>query len=218
MPKGIYNRTKSKPYPRRKFFHDKKWLVEEYLHKKRSTVDIGKEISCSCQVINHWCRKFGIKLRDSRSSEQLRRMLKKSVQLTTKYHITKDYLEKEYLTARKTINQIATEFGCSWEVIYKRIKKHNLPLRNRKMFYRGRRRRTTTEHKRFQKKILGVYGYKCAICGYNKFVNAHHIEPWAKNENNSLENGILLCPNHHAEADYGIITPEELKKYQVNKT
>lgn len=218
MPKGIYNRIKSKPYPRRKFFYDKEWLVREYLHKKRSTVDIGQEIGCSYQVINHWCRKFGIKLRDSHSSEQLERMSKKSIQLTTKYHITEEYLEKEYLTARKTINQIAAEFGCSWDTIYKRIKKYNFPLRNRKMFYRNGSKRTTTDHKRFQRMMFKVYGYKCAICGYNKFVNAHHIESWAKDKNDSLENGILLCPNHHAEADYGIITPEELRKYQVNKT
>ena len=32
-----------------------------------------------------------------------------------------------------------------------------------------------------------------------------------------LENGIVLCPNHHAELDEGIITKKEIKKYQINK-
>ena len=80
--------------------------------------------------------------------------------------------------------------------------------------YNRKGARSTTEYRRFQKKCLYKYGYKCAICGYDKFVNAHHIEPYAVNKNSSADNGIILCPNHHAEADYGIINELELRKYQ----
>jgi hypothetical protein len=33
-----------------------------------------------------------------------------------------------------------------------------------------------------------------------------------KSRDNSIENGILLCPNHHREADRGLISKEDLLK------
>lgn len=42
----------------------------------------------------------------------------------------------------------------------------------------------------------------------------HHIRPvWAEGDCSS-DNGILLCPDHHAEADRGLITPLELFSYK----
>jgi len=42
----------------------------------------------------------------------------------------------------------------------------------------------------------------------------HHIRPvWAEGDC-SPDNGILLCPDHHAEADRGLITPLELFSYK----
>lgn len=216
MPKGIYNRKKCKPFPRRKFFHDKSWLIEQYLYKKRSTVDIAKEINSVPQVVNYWLRKNGIQLRDTRSASHMYWMLNKSLEKTTKYKISKEYLRKEYFIERKTINQIACEFGCSWDVVRKRLIKYNFPIKGKDK--KGERKRTTSETRRFQKELLKLYGYKCAICKYDKFVNCHHIERFSVNQNNSRKNGIVLCPNHHAEADYGIISEKELRRFQVNKT
>ena len=36
---------------------------------------------------------------------------------------------------------------------------------------------------------------KCAICGFDKIVDLHHID--RNHENNSPENLVGLCPNHH---------------------
>lgn len=36
---------------------------------------------------------------------------------------------------------------------------------------------------------------KCAICGFNKIVDLHHLDE--NKSNNSKENLIGLCPNHH---------------------
>lgn len=36
---------------------------------------------------------------------------------------------------------------------------------------------------------------KCALCGFDKIVAIHHIDE--SKENNSKENLIPLCPNHH---------------------
>ena len=42
----------------------------------------------------------------------------------------------------------------------------------------------------------------------------HHIRPvWAEGDR-SPDNGILLCPDHHSEADRGLITPLELFSYK----
>jgi len=43
------------------------------------------------------------------------------------------------------------------------------------------------------------FGHKCRICGYDKIVEAHHIIPTSEGGSTSLKNGILLCPNCHAE-------------------
>jgi len=36
---------------------------------------------------------------------------------------------------------------------------------------------------------------KCAICGFNKVVQLHHLD--RNHKNNNEENLIGLCPNHH---------------------
>ncbi len=45
--------------------------------------------------------------------------------------------------------------------------------------------------------------YSCAICGYANNGEIAHIEPVASSLNNSPENLLLLCPNHHTAYDYG---------------
>jgi len=53
----------------------------------------------------------------------------------------------------------------------------------------------------------------CAVCGYDKFVQACHKKPINSfNEDtpivvvNSTNNLVGLCPNHHKEFDHGLIT------------
>lgn len=77
--------------------------------------------------------------------------------------------------------------------------------------------------------VMKRYGYKCAICGWQGVKNQrdaqgrtnisqgnemHHIVPIREGGTSTAENLILLCPNHHKQADWGIITPEELKRFQ----
>ena len=45
--------------------------------------------------------------------------------------------------------------------------------------------------------------FACAICGHMENGEVAHIEAVAKTFNNSPENLILLCPNHHSKYDYG---------------
>src|SRR5262245_17192802 len=45
--------------------------------------------------------------------------------------------------------------------------------------------------------------YGCAICGYSDNGEVAHIETVAKSLNNSPDNLIFLCPNHHTKYDLG---------------
>jgi hypothetical protein len=61
--------------------------------------------------------------------------------------------------------------------------------------------------------VKELYQYKCQICGHSinfpngkKYAEAHHIKPLGTPHNgpDCIENIICVCPNHHAELDYGI--------------
>ncbi|MGG0236548.1 HNH endonuclease [Bacillus tropicus] len=64
--------------------------------------------------------------------------------------------------------------------------------------------------------------HACAICGHMHNGEIAHIEAVAKTYNNSPENLILLCPNHHSQYDYGYrpatnVTFEEIKAAKLIK-
>lgn len=62
----------------------------------------------------------------------------------------------------------------------------------------------------FKKKLFATYKRECMVCGYSAFVEAHHIVPRSRGGTNEIGNGILLCPNHHREADHKTLTQEQL--------
>ena len=58
---------------------------------------------------------------------------------------------------------------------------------------------------------------ECSVCGYSKHVELHHVKSIKMFKNtakgleiNNLENLAVLCPNHHWEADKGLIFPVRL--------
>ncbi len=65
---------------------------------------------------------------------------------------------------------------------------------------------------KFRQKLIDRYG-QCALCGMNmkELLVASHIKPWAESaakEKTSVENGLLLCPNHDKLFDQGYIAFE----------
>lgn len=81
---------------------------------------------------------------------------------------------------------------------------------------------------KLESSILGRYGSKCAICGWElsneQFIRdkkgrmlvargneIHHIVALEDGGTSTDGNLILLCPNHHKMANAGIISAEELK-------
>jgi len=67
----------------------------------------------------------------------------------------------------------------------------------------------TVKIRRLNKKIgdnlKSLYGYRCQICGQligqnydSHVVEAHHIDYFVRSLNNSADNQLIVCPNHHS--------------------
>lgn len=98
------------------------------------------------------------------------------------------------------------------------LKKAGYPVyfnRHRQRLTRWQKRHKRAEFKcvnAWKRAMLEKYGHKCMICGYDKIVEAHHILPQIEGGKSTIENGALLCPNHHAEAHAGMINLVALLK------
>lgn len=106
-------------------------------------------------------------------------------------------LSKESGIPRTTLNRYFNDAGLP---VY--FNRHQIRLANRKKAEGYKVYVCPTAWKRA---LLRAYPHKCQICGYDKIVEAHHVNPRAFGGRNTVENGTLLCPNHHAEAHAGLI-------------
>lgn len=61
-------RVRTNKYARRQLSIDKEWLIEEYVNKRRSTIDIAQELQCGYNTINRRLREYGIVVRDNSKS------------------------------------------------------------------------------------------------------------------------------------------------------
>lgn len=76
----------------------------------------------------------------------------------------------------------------------------------------------------FKRKIPELYGYQCAITGLRvsttrgpSLIDACHIVPWADSFDDTISNGIALCPNMHRAFDRGLISIGSDYRVLVNK-
>jgi len=65
---------------------------------------------------------------------------------------------------------------------------------------------------RARRRALRIFGTECMIpdCGFDFVVHNHHIIPRSEGGSHDLNNCVLLCPNHHALADAGMLTRDYL--------
>lgn len=95
----------------------------------------------------------------------------------------------------------------------------------------GRIAKRATKINRIARSAYIAYECKCALCGWqatDKLIShngnyqyahgceLHHITPIRAGGEEDPGNIILLCPNHHKQADLGIISPDHLRKYTKN--
>ncbi|MBV6425320.1 MAG: hypothetical protein NAOJABEB_03137 [Steroidobacteraceae bacterium] len=62
-----------------------------------------------------------------------------------------------------------------------------------------------------REQVLLRDNHKCVICGFEFYVQVHHITPVADGGTNDFSNLITLCPNHHVMADRGALNLESLR-------
>lgn len=71
------------------------------------------------------------------------------------------------------------------------------------------------------RQIKALHEYRCQICGHtiqlangSFYAEAHHIRPLGTPHNgpDTIGNIICVCPNHHAELDYGVISLSVLSR------
>ena len=75
----------------------------------------------------------------------------------------------------------------------------------------------------FRAALLKVYNSQCAICNIShpSLLDAAHIKPWSECENQrervDINNGLILCKNHHYAFDSGIIWIDTTGKVYGNE-
>ncbi len=76
----------------------------------------------------------------------------------------------------------------------------------------------------FKKEIPKIYNYTCCISGLRidaisnvSMIDACHIVPFSESYNDTITNGIALCPNLHRAFDRGLISIDDNYKVIVSK-
>lgn len=76
----------------------------------------------------------------------------------------------------------------------------------------------------FKKEVPKIYNYTCSISGLRidaisniSMVDACHIVPFSESYNDTITNGIALCPNLHRAFDRGLISINDDYKVIINK-
>lgn len=99
--------------------------------------------------------------------------------------------------------------SCAW------ANRFNMPLAKSTRNTNGANNpnfKNTNNHVTARQTAIKYFGHKCMICGWNIVVDVHHISPRRHGGKNTLDNLIVLCPNHHRMADLRLIEVSELKQ------
>lgn len=77
----------------------------------------------------------------------------------------------------------------------------------------------------FKREVPRIYNYTCSISRIKIYVNTNaqmvdacHIVPFSYSNDDTIKNGICLCPNIHRAFDRGIISINDEFKVRVSKT
>jgi len=99
----------------------KQYLMNEYVIKGKSTMQIAKEFGCSGTSIFNYLKKFNISIRNNQESH-------------IKLNISRNYLVCEYINKKFSIRKIANKLSCSEATIFNYLKKFNIKIRKNKKY------------------------------------------------------------------------------------
>jgi len=194
--------------------NDKKWLVENYVSKGRSTCEIAEELDCSRQPVQNALEYFDIETRDP-NWEGYDPEPGEQSDLPELYD--EKWVRREYVEKDRRLEDIANDLGCSIAPVsyavsrfnikkdaYKSIRGENHPM------WKGGRIEYGAEWYEKRQQRLEQDGYKCVVCGksdkkhndqHGHSLHVHHIKPVRSFDDPSdahdLSNLVTLCVSCH---------------------
>lgn len=200
---------------------DKNWLKDQYINQKKGIRQIAKEVGCCEATVFNRLIAFEIGSRGKGPQ--------------AKFILSKDELTELYVSQNKTMAEIGDMYNCGVSTVKARlvelgIKRRKGVIRDSKIVENYLKIDRFSTVFRLRGALIWLYGNMCQQpgCGYDKFVDVHHLNGKGfRNKmgrchtNNTISETVLLCPNHHREADNGLIsigTLQEIIKTRTLKT
>lgn len=124
-----------------------------------------------------------------------------------------DKLVKFYKDPSIKLEKLCDMFQVSEETIRRAMKRRGVPMRVTVGFNGQDNSNWKGGYSLKYAKNMAVRFYKkneCMICGYKTSTDVHHLDKNRKN--NTPDNLVLLCPNHHREAHLGLFSKAELQE------
>jgi 5-methylcytosine-specific restriction endonuclease McrA len=188
----VLNRLKKFNMPRRSFCEavgaynkilTKEFLVENYINKKVSAVEIGKLVGCNCTIIYDYLRRYNIVVRSNSKAHVGRSGYSPFASILTEEFLVENYINKCY-----NANQIAKMIGASsGGVVTRRLKKLNIKVRSQSWYRQGNLLTPLNkliyrlqESNIWRKAVFERDNYTCQECGKRgSKIEAHHVNPFA---------------------------------------
>jgi putative restriction endonuclease len=124
----------------------------------------------------------------------------------------------EYQQPMDFVNQLEMEFAESEEVYKSKIMELKARLKEDQF-----EEEIFVRNGAFSRTIKKIYRNSCAISGLQinttadaSLIDACHIEPFSENYNDTIPNGIALCPNLHRAFDRGLLTIDQNYRVRLN--
>lgn len=122
-----------------KFVSNKNWLYEQRIVLRKSKEKIAQELGCSVTVINKWLKIHNItKVKYNESEYSIKKKLE-----------DKSFLESEYITNRKTCQEIADDIGSTKNTVSLALHSHDITIRNPNDYEREFHRMSQVENEIF---------------------------------------------------------------------
>jgi predicted transcriptional regulator len=106
-----------RPAPRSAEMIDRAHLVREYVERGRTMAEIAGDLGVSASTVRKHLDRHGIEVRPKNAQPLLERVLSRS------------FLEREYVEAGRTAQDIAREVGVSEQTVLRYLHRHDLPVR-----------------------------------------------------------------------------------------
>lgn len=198
-------------------WRDEDTLRRLYQAEQLSTLQISDRLGCHKTTVLDWMKRLGIERRGPDEYHQAPSILRE-----------KKHLEREYIKKRKSIPDIAGEYGCSHTAVWKWLRHHGIDRRgpgeaieaeNHPNWNGGREGYYGPNWYRQRRRARRRDEYKCQRCGtgesehkeeHDEELHVHHITPIKEFKEgdsinyglaNELKNLITLCRGCHQDLE-----------------